>query len=223
MIRREANFTIKLPPKRCAFSNVNQFSHLKEKKMNKHNLLKRIASVATELDMKGFTKEAKHLDSMLLRLAMDDDMPEIEKSIDSVTPTFQDWEGLNALNGILISVLGGRKDLDKNYYHGVDIIMDLVNDIFTELKNFNKLNANENFEQKQDLGMEIKMLLDTVRDETKALIKEFRITLDMGRQIILDHAYDLVDKFKDKIDDLLDMSSLDFLPKNDEQWPDKLY
>jgi len=67
------------------------------------------------------------------------------------------------------------------------------------------------------------MLLDTVRDETKALIKEFRITLDMGRQIILDHAYDLVDKFKDKIDDLLDMSSLDFLPKNDEQWPDKLY
>jgi hypothetical protein len=191
--------------------------------MNKHNLLKRIASVATELDMKGFTKEAKHLDSMLLRLAMDDDMPEIEKSIDSVTPTFQDWEGLNALNGILISVLGGRKDLDKNYYHGVDIIMDLVNDIFTELKNFNKLNANENFEQKQDLGMEIKMLLDTVRDETKALIKEFRITLDMGRQIILDHAYDLVDKFKDTIDDLLDMSSLDFLPKNDEQWPDKLY
>ena len=61
--------------------------------MNKHNLLKRIASVATELDMKGFTKEAKHLDSMLLRLAMDDDMPEIEKSIDSVTQTFQDWEG----------------------------------------------------------------------------------------------------------------------------------
>ena len=191
--------------------------------MNKHNLLKRIASVATDLDMKGFTKEAKHLDSMLLRLAMDDNMPEIEKSIDSVTPTFQDWEGLNALNGILISVLGGRKDLDKNYYHGVDIIMDLVNDIFTELKNFNKLNANENFEQKQDLGMEIKMLLDTVRDETKALIKEFGITLDMGKQIILDHAYDLVDKFKDTIDDLLDMSSLDFLPKNDEQWPDKLY
>jgi hypothetical protein len=195
----------------------------KEKKMNKHNLLKRIASVATELDMKGFTKEAKHLDSMLLRLAMDDDMPEIEKSVDSVTPTFQDWEGLNSLNGILISVLGGRKDLDKDYYHGVDIIMDLVKDIFTELKNFNKLNANKNFEQKQDLGMEIKMLLDTVRDETKALIKEFGITLDMGRQIILDHAYDLVDKFKDTIDDLLDMSSLDFLPKNDEQWPDQLY
>ena len=191
--------------------------------MNKHNLLKRIASVATELDMKGFTKEAKHLDSMLLRLAMDDDMPEIEKSVDSVTPTFQDWEGLNSLNGILISVLGGRKDLDKDYYHGVDIIMDLVKDIFTELKNFNKLNANKNFEQKQDLGMEIKMLLDTVRDETKALIKEFGITLDMGRQIILDHAYDLVDKFKDTIDDLLDMSSLDFLPKNDEQWPDQLY
>jgi len=37
--------------------------------MNKHNLLKRIASVATELDVKGFTKEAKSLDLILLKLA----------------------------------------------------------------------------------------------------------------------------------------------------------
>ena len=37
--------------------------------MNKHNLLKRIASVATELDVKGFTKEAKNMDLILLKLA----------------------------------------------------------------------------------------------------------------------------------------------------------
>ena len=37
--------------------------------MNKHNLLKRIASVATELDQSGFTKEAKSLDLILLKLA----------------------------------------------------------------------------------------------------------------------------------------------------------
>ena len=36
--------------------------------MNK-NLLKRIASVATELDQSGFTKEAKSLDLILLKLA----------------------------------------------------------------------------------------------------------------------------------------------------------
>ena len=36
--------------------------------MNK-NLLKQIASVATELDVKGFTKEAKSLDLILLKLA----------------------------------------------------------------------------------------------------------------------------------------------------------
>lgn len=38
--------------------------------MNK-SLLKRIASVATELDMKGFTKEAKTVDLMLLKLAQE--------------------------------------------------------------------------------------------------------------------------------------------------------
>ena len=46
--------------------------------MNK-NLLKRIASVATELDQFGFTKEAKSLDLILLKLAqeeMDDSGPE---------------------------------------------------------------------------------------------------------------------------------------------------
>ncbi len=37
--------------------------------MNKHNLLKRIASVATELDQSGFTKEAKNMDLILLKLA----------------------------------------------------------------------------------------------------------------------------------------------------------
>jgi hypothetical protein len=37
--------------------------------MNKHNLLKRIASVATELDMKGFTKEAMTMDKVLIRVA----------------------------------------------------------------------------------------------------------------------------------------------------------
>ena len=31
--------------------------------------MRRVASVATELDVKGFTKEAKHLDSILLKLA----------------------------------------------------------------------------------------------------------------------------------------------------------
>jgi len=40
----------------------------REKTMNK-NLLKRIASVATELDQSGFTKEAKSLDLILLKLA----------------------------------------------------------------------------------------------------------------------------------------------------------
>ena len=39
--------------------------------MNK-SLLKRIASVATELDMKGFTKEAKTVDLMLLKLAQEE-------------------------------------------------------------------------------------------------------------------------------------------------------
>ena len=51
--------------------------------MNK-NLLKRIASVATELDQFGFTREAKSLDLILLKLAqeemegfeMDDSGPE---------------------------------------------------------------------------------------------------------------------------------------------------
>jgi hypothetical protein len=37
--------------------------------MNKHNLLKRIASVATELDYVGLTKEAKTMDLILLKLA----------------------------------------------------------------------------------------------------------------------------------------------------------
>ena len=39
--------------------------------MNK-NLLKRIASVATELDQFGFTKEAKSLDLILLKLAQEE-------------------------------------------------------------------------------------------------------------------------------------------------------
>lgn len=54
--------------------------------MNK-NLLKRIASVATELDQSGFTREAKSLDLILLKLAqeemegfkMDDSGPEKDK------------------------------------------------------------------------------------------------------------------------------------------------
>jgi len=54
--------------------------------MNK-NLLKRIASVATELDQFGFTREAKALDLILLKLAqekmegfkMDDSGPEKDK------------------------------------------------------------------------------------------------------------------------------------------------
>ncbi len=37
--------------------------------MNKHNLLNKIASIATELDVKGFTKEAKTLDNVLIRVA----------------------------------------------------------------------------------------------------------------------------------------------------------
>ena len=40
--------------------------------MNKHNLLKRIASVATELDQSGFTKEAKNMDLILLKLAQEE-------------------------------------------------------------------------------------------------------------------------------------------------------
>ena len=39
--------------------------------MNK-NLLKRIASVATELDQFGFTREAKSLDLILLKLAQEE-------------------------------------------------------------------------------------------------------------------------------------------------------
>ena len=38
--------------------------------MNK-TLLKRIASVATELDYAGFTKEAKYMDSVLLKLSQE--------------------------------------------------------------------------------------------------------------------------------------------------------
>ena len=41
----------------------------KEKQMNKKNLLNKIASIATELDVKGFTKEAKTLDNVLIRVA----------------------------------------------------------------------------------------------------------------------------------------------------------
>ncbi len=37
--------------------------------MNKHNLMRKIASVATELDYVGLTKEAKKMDLMLLKLA----------------------------------------------------------------------------------------------------------------------------------------------------------
>ena len=37
--------------------------------MNKHNLMRKIASVATELDYVGLTKEAKTMDLMLLKLA----------------------------------------------------------------------------------------------------------------------------------------------------------
>ena len=39
--------------------------------MNK-NLLKRIASVATELDQSGFTREAKNMDLILLKLAQEE-------------------------------------------------------------------------------------------------------------------------------------------------------
>jgi len=40
--------------------------------MNKHNLMRKIASVATELDYVGFTKEAKKMDLMLLKLAQEE-------------------------------------------------------------------------------------------------------------------------------------------------------
>jgi len=37
--------------------------------MNKHNLMKKIASVATELDYAGLTKEAMTMDKVLIRVA----------------------------------------------------------------------------------------------------------------------------------------------------------
>ncbi len=40
--------------------------------MNKHNLLKRLASVATELDQSGFIREAKNMDLILLKLAQEE-------------------------------------------------------------------------------------------------------------------------------------------------------
>jgi len=46
--------------------------------MNKHNLMRKIASVATELDVNGFPKEAKKMDLMLLKLAQEE-MPKEEE------------------------------------------------------------------------------------------------------------------------------------------------
>ena len=37
--------------------------------MNKKNLMRKIASIATELDVKGFTKEAMTMDKVLIRVA----------------------------------------------------------------------------------------------------------------------------------------------------------
>ena len=67
--------------------------------MNKHNLLKKIASVATELDMKGFTKEAKHLDVMLLKLAsenmeFDDSVPPFDEEFLNENKPLQDARDL---------------------------------------------------------------------------------------------------------------------------------
>ena len=55
--------------------------------MNKKNLLKKISSVATELDVKGFTKEAKTMDNVLIRVAQmfDEDKRDMD-------PTKKIWE-----------------------------------------------------------------------------------------------------------------------------------
>lgn len=50
--------------------------NLCEASMNKHNLMKKIASVATELDYNGFEKEAKKVDSLLIKLAAELTSPE---------------------------------------------------------------------------------------------------------------------------------------------------
>jgi len=52
--------------------------NLREESMNKHNLMKKMASIATELDYAGFTKEAKTVDQIFLKLSMED-MPEMNE------------------------------------------------------------------------------------------------------------------------------------------------
>jgi hypothetical protein len=119
-------------------NNLNQFSHLKEKQMSKHNLLKRIASVATELDMKGFTKEAKHLDAMLLKLAsenmeFDDSVPPFDKEFLNDNKPLQDARDLiesipfqlyrylsNRVHNVRIDLDGIIKHIEQVKNEGMD-------------------------------------------------------------------------------------------------------
>ena len=100
--------------------------------MNKHNLMRRVASVATELDVKGFTKEAKELDSILLKLAnsameFDDEydrgvrdvirfyreMGEDEKKIKTLISTLSNTDFRSIMKVVGDSVFIGKNKIDS--------------------------------------------------------------------------------------------------------------
>jgi len=76
--------------------------------MNKHNLMRKIASVATELDYAGLTKEAKTMDSILLKLASG---PEDEDYGDpNLKSDMSDEEFFSMLEGIEEEMENSRKN-----------------------------------------------------------------------------------------------------------------
>jgi hypothetical protein len=76
--------------------------------MNKHNLMRKIASVATELDYAGLTKEAKTMDSILLKLASG---PEDENYGDpNLKSDMSDEEYFSMLEGIAEEMENSRKN-----------------------------------------------------------------------------------------------------------------
>jgi len=82
--------------------------------MNKHNLMKKIASVATELDVNGFPKEAKKMDLMLLKLAQEE-MEDIYKGYFGKDIEMQDNKDIRKKN------TNNFKDLtDFLDYYGVE-------------------------------------------------------------------------------------------------------
>jgi hypothetical protein len=60
--------------------------------MNKHNLMTKLASIATELDSSGFSVEAKTIDNILVKIAQDYKCKECKKKFDE-EPYKVDEEG----------------------------------------------------------------------------------------------------------------------------------